>query len=1152
MENKQFNDILANVPGSFKAKLERIRRYLHLGKASVMVGAGFSRNADVPTHIKVMQWNDVGEDIYCRLQAVDKAEPKELIFKTPMRLASEFAAVNGRSELDNLIREAIPDDKMNPGGLHRQLLELPWRDVFTTNYDTLLERARGGLQRHYSVVTSKEMLLYKKSPRIIKLHGSFPDKTPFLMTEEDFMDYPKEHPEFVNTVRQALVESIFCLVGFSGDDSNFTSWQAWLQDVMGEYAGPSYLITCDKNHDAAFKVLMKHRGVDVINLSEIQGLGDYKTALDFFFTYLSPREPKWCGRVGYDWRKVNLVKITERMQEVRESYPGWFVLPKRYYDEFSDMNYYFPMMDKKYQELGVKTQKESLLYELDWRANISLTFKDFDWYREALEGIVNSYGEEPLSEKALTLAISLLRLYRHHFDKQTDEKALTERLAKELSRMSQQQYNLYYYTIACNALSVLDYDSVEKILSKWKPSPSHYAGIIYKALVLSESTGRATPVEMLSEALERITLSLSQNTTQEELSLKTAIESLLAFYCGERMPDNDPKFSFLTLADYFQRKISDRNREQFEITHGFGIGTSSRSWNHSNGINKDLLNPYRYLLFCEAYGFPYGMATNTVDEKILETVLPQLTLFELSYSIGPVLRSGSRKVATAYLNRKALNMLSRAAADELASLLLKHAGQKSCEKAHNFRASNTLSPILSRLASSCSSNVVVDIFKYVHAAYRATYMAKREDMQIVYTCVMPEAIQAVYDDVFGSEIYRSERDADVPLPHDGYKYYKPNAIVIEIAIKGLESPEKEIRQSAYNRIDYLLKSDITTGQRTQLETAIRKWRASEAANLYTRDSFIDVPASKEERKALVELVAKDVEKFLTGDYAYKNSSLEVSSLDSDLRNIIVETSCLSFEQASAILNKIAAVLETNLASYSKDDSDEMMGGIRHFTEPVFKLVGEFVRLITNNGYSEKKPCEKLFKVLQQYIPSGLTVRITMERLNYITQVMGANKIREIITKEIISDDERVVIDSCNALISYVYHYANFQTVLQDIIFYATHSIAEHLRLYIQTLMMIPLDKMSSNTQNQLAVMLKALLERIPKQNISEEEKVDIMHDGVALAASLKEATGPDSLVEAVKFWKEYANSEEVYNDIRRPWFIYSSFASDSGGRSGEF
>ena len=35
MDTKQFNDILLNVPGSFKAKLDRIRRYLYLEKASV-------------------------------------------------------------------------------------------------------------------------------------------------------------------------------------------------------------------------------------------------------------------------------------------------------------------------------------------------------------------------------------------------------------------------------------------------------------------------------------------------------------------------------------------------------------------------------------------------------------------------------------------------------------------------------------------------------------------------------------------------------------------------------------------------------------------------------------------------------------------------------------------------------------------------------------------------------------------------------------------------------------------------------------------------------------------------------------------------------------------------------------------------------------
>lgn len=1137
MDTKQYNNVLAKMPGPFKSKLERIRRYLYLGKASVMVGAGFSRNADVPSHIKVKQWNDVGKDIYCRLRSVEEAAPADLVFKTPMRLASQFAAVYGRSELDNLIRDAIPDDKMNPGALHHQLLDLPWRDVFTTNYDTLLEKARKGLHRNYSVVTSKEMLLYKKSPRIIKLHGSFPDKTPFLMTEEDFMTYPVQHPEFVNTVRQALVESIFCLVGFSGDDPNFTSWQAWLQDVMGDYAGPSYLITCDKDYDDAFRSLMKQRGIDVINFSEIEGLNDYKAVLDFFFTYLSGKESEWSGSVSYDSRNIDIKGLTTQLRSVRVSYPGWFVLPKKYYRDFTDMIYQFPFLDKKIKELDVAVDKEAILFELDWRADISLTFKDFDWYREMLEEVVGSYGDNPLSDNALTLAISLLRLYRHHLDKQEGANTLKEKLMGQKTRMSRYQFDRFCYTVAGNALSLMDYDSVDAILKIWNPAPSQYNGVIYKAMVLAECKDRSESIALLSEAFDKITLSLAQASTEEEKSLRSAIENLLAFYAGERMPDNDSRYSFLELSDFFQRQIGEANKERFEITHGFGIGSASRSWNSGSGTNKELLNPYRYLLLCEAYGFPYGMETHTVDEKILESVLPLLTGFGLGYSIGPVIRSGSRKVAVSYANRKALNTLSRKQADAYATLLLEKNSQDSCEKARRFRASNVMLPLLSRLSSSCSVDVVVAIFKYVHKIYRTTYMAKREDMQIIYSNLMPEGIQEVCDEVYNSEIFSDERELDVPLPQLGLNNYTPGDKAIDVVCDDLHSTEKKVRESAYIRIEHLLESNISVEHKEEVFKAIREWRIKEPINLLTRDSYRIVPPTKEEEPVLKEQLKKDVEKFVNGNYAFDGSSIIISTLDVDFRNLTVEAALLKKEQITVVLNKIAGVLEANFDNYSKDDSEEMMGGLRNFTVPVFRLIGEFVRLATNAGFDNKNVCAKLFNVLIKYLPSNLPVRITLERLNYVAQVIGANRIRDIVIKDIISDNERVVVDSCNGLVSYVHHYANYQKALQNIIFYCTHAVAEHMHLYLQTLSMIPIDKMSKATQEQLAVMLEAILERMPNQNILEEQKVDVMHDGVVLAASLKETKAPKSLVAVLKKWETYANSEEIYNDIRLPWFL---------------
>ena len=57
MEKTQFNEIASKMPGSFKSKLERIRRFLYLDSASVMVGAGFSLNADVPSHINLNSAN---------------------------------------------------------------------------------------------------------------------------------------------------------------------------------------------------------------------------------------------------------------------------------------------------------------------------------------------------------------------------------------------------------------------------------------------------------------------------------------------------------------------------------------------------------------------------------------------------------------------------------------------------------------------------------------------------------------------------------------------------------------------------------------------------------------------------------------------------------------------------------------------------------------------------------------------------------------------------------------------------------------------------------------------------------------------------------------------------------------------------------------
>lgn len=1135
MDKQLFKEILDNMPGSFKSKLERIRRYLHLGKASVMIGAGFSCNADIPSHIKVKKWADVGEDIYCRLNNAKKADASKLIFKTPMRLASQFAASFGRSELDNLIKDSIPDDRMKPGALHRQLLSLPWRDVFTTNYDTLLERAREGLVRTYSVVTSKEMLLYKKSPRIIKLHGSFPDKTPFLMTEEDFRTYPAEHPEFVNTVRQALVESIFCLIGFSGDDPNFISWQGWLRDVMGEYAGPSYLITCDKEYDESFKTLMEHRGIEVLNLSEIKGLQEYKTALDFFFTYLSEREPEWSGAVHYDIRNLDAENLISQIKEVRLSYPGWFILPKKYYNDFIDASNSFPYLETAFKNIEDK-YKESLLFELDWRADISLTFKDHDWYRQAIEAVIAGYENNSLSSEAISLGISLLRLYRHHPEKQPEALALRERLQKEKTRMTELQLSRYYYTIACTALSLMDYDRVQLILSEWNLSPSNYEGVIYKSLVLAECSDLSMATKLLSDALEKITQSLAQITTEEEQSQHCVIETLLSFYNRDGMREIDPRFSFTSIKTRILQDIKPE-RESLEVKHGYGIGAGSRTWNMGSGIRPEMLYPYRYLLLCEAYGFPYGLATITVDDKLLSDILPIMTVFGLAYSVGVVLRSGSRNVVEAYATRSTFNNLSREVADKLALQLLKNTSQKSCEDAQKRRETEVLLPFLSRLSSSCSSEVVIKIYVFAQRVYRQGYFSKPEDLNIIYNNVLPDNIPAIYAEAFASQIFLDRRERDIPLPKNGYEYYTPGNQEFEIVHDGLLSTYDKIRKSAYDRAICLMYSTISEKRKEILKTYIRNWRKTEFVSDQTRHSFIIVEPTNEERDSLKKQIKEDLNVLLKGNYKYNGSSLPLSSMIADLHSVSLSAKYLSNYQIEMVLEKLSMVLSENFECFSKDDSKETLGGLRHFTTPLFQEISDFVRVITQNGYLGSSVSDSFFKVLFKYLPTHLPVRITMERLNMAHRCIGPNKMRDIVSERLFSENEQEVIDSCNALVGIAQNNPNIQTVLQHIIFYCGHLVDEHIRLYLQTLSMIPLDRMSKRTLELLSAMMITVLEKIPNCNLTVEARADIMHDGVRLAAAFNNVTAGNPLYKAVKEWESYANNEEVFNDVRRPWFF---------------
>ena len=291
---------LSEVPQDLQPHLDDIAERLYSGHVALMVGAGFSRNAVDSTQSGrcFPDWKRLGDSLY---ELLHEEPPSESIrYLSIPGLAQDVHAAHGRDTLEQFLLDAIPDNMFEPSPLHMRLLSLPWRDVFTTNYDTLLERAGTSvLTRPYEVVLTEADLISSSRPRIVKLHGSFPSTRPFIITTEDYRRYPKSFPVFVNTVQQSLVESTVCLIGFSGNDPNFLEWTGWVRDALGTHRQPNIYLLASRLSDSERNLLEQRRiiGLEFGQSSELDDRERY-TAIEQIIDYLECKKKPtitWTG-----------------------------------------------------------------------------------------------------------------------------------------------------------------------------------------------------------------------------------------------------------------------------------------------------------------------------------------------------------------------------------------------------------------------------------------------------------------------------------------------------------------------------------------------------------------------------------------------------------------------------------------------------------------------------------------------------------------------------------------------------------------------------------------------------------------------------------------------------------------------------------------
>lgn len=1159
MEKTRFDEIDRGLEASMRMKLNQIRTFLDLRKASVMVGAGFSKNAEMGEDVHMKDWGELCEDFYTALYNT-KPSDKDFRLKSALRLAQQIESTMGRAALDEIIKNALPNDSISPGYLHKLLVSLNWRDIFTTNYDSLLEDAAVKAYRHYNVVTSKDSLIYQPHPRIVKLHGSFPDNRPFIITEEDYRTYPEYFPEFVNTIRQALIETQFCLIGFSGDDPNFLSWLGWFRDIMGNQMLPIYMIYVGaRPHDSEIK-LLGGRKIEPIITEDISP--DPTEAMDFILSYVGNKfkeDEKWSGKLPpSSLGKSKLKGSIEVMRKIRESYPGWIILPAdRIEKDFDDCRSEFPFIGEDYSELG-NADKIEFLYEYTWRLQTSFFpyWLENTWYFNALQEVLNSYDTiEPKDKKKIdNLSVAFLQILRI-----TDNDEFKDKLQLFRNRISPNNTSLHRklnYEEAIWDLSHCDFPNLDKILASWDITPDDYRGTLWKSKILMEIDKFDEAAKSLEAALGDARRKLMSNSKSEyQLSAVTLLSECLSYNPRRHSSQKnlDENFRFKKYHDLCKKEIKTEEKSKITQIHGFNIGTHSTSWNSgSRGYIQKYLGAGRYYLITEVYGLPIGAKSITYNSEINQLALPLIADVRLNVALLYIIESNDQKALLGSISRKEILNISKEDATKLYDSWIKAlapymgAGEK---PVRHERECNIVLPMLARLCVWLDSEKILTIIHFIWSIHDSC----NYDTELLLTCynsLPSDKVIELWWEALMRPISLNHKKQDIIKPDVQIKEWGGNRSVVDLIIEGFSNEILDIRRAAVDRF-----CDIYTllpiEYREKVDNAI-------LANFDNLLNFhlisilginLQIGDDRVWNDKFMMHLQERILHFLESDFKITGSSVPVSTFYNYVATFVDCYRHLTQEQVNKILKKILAFLDNNYETLrDTNDSESLFGGLKRFLDRAINHINLFIARVDASSLQNELRNELLMKF--KLLSSSYPLITTIVRLSFIGKFddtfesIKENRefVKDCLEKDVISSDYNRMRDAFKAAAdSQLLTNGNFS--IQDIIKSAIDHIRYHLdseTYYILVLLPLWFDPNIIAKQNRktLFKILSELPRRILATNdISAALKSDLLYYGGLLAGQISKTEFDDvDKTKCIESWQAFANSNSFPKDIRNGFF----------------
>lgn len=1139
MEKNRFDKLNNALPSSLRVKLDRICRYLSQNMASAMVGAGFSLNAKkMNPHAKMKSWNSLVSTFW---ELIYADEEKKFDFTTPMHLASLLEARHGRSELDHQIASSLPDDELLPGELHLAMMRLPWKDVFTTNYDRLLEKAADMTDRSYNVVTNKNTLLYKTAPRIIKLHGSFPDISPFIMTEDDFRTYPQKYPEFVNTVRQALIENVFCLIGFSGEDPNFLAWLGWLRDVMGNLVSPAYLITYNEKLNEADVKLNYKRGIDYVNMADIPDIKGINEGLTFFFEYLerslTPHK-EWRGELPsriFDTKPLK--EVIPKMREIRENYPGWIYLPEIYYDQFREMEESFPYLGDKFSALD-DADKLDFLYETDWRLTISSCPNHVVWFIDALKGL------DIRDDKSLSLKFSLLTNYRLGV-MWKDFEALESKLIDYFEHHESDMGGRLFYERCQYYLQKLDFAKVRAIIADWYVSDVDYQSLFWKANVLN-SLGEVEKSAVLLETIRKNVNSalLKDNSNRAYLNSCSHLANLILSYYTPKIDVanielHNSEIDFYHLLGMVKLKAEVKPfKEGTYDEHGFLLRDVNTVWSSGGrGFFKDFVNAFRTLFLMDKVGVPHQVFGRPILTNEVIPALKIMVKYDSAMVISTVIKmNGGRFVEREVYNRELFGYVKREEAADFYKIwyeICKKAVEKQLsEKYLNSLIYESVIPTLMYLSVKLDQHQIVNLFNL----YLALYNSKNHNYQsklfkLLYACMDEQSLKEVLPSAFlvPTGMYDRVQDSMMEYPLRGYNGFVFTPEMAQIMIEGLKDKSYDRKLESIQRMKIIAENVKGGLSDEMLLNAVYEFRGQEIISGMALSTYSIVPYHAEkETRDIVTVVCKIVEKLKIYQLDSKHFSQDLFAIRDILDDLQYVAGELT-QYSSDVIDKVVQFMSVYSGQLTAPENHNDFGQsqfIDYFLTVLYRLLNQMD--LSQAGAdklgalaAEIKKLENSFEV------AGINAEL-MVALNIPEQVV--HSLIYGLKIKMYSANRKRRVDALNALKYLAGHGYDMREVVDGVYQYLKTSQDSYLHEYIEFLSYLK-NIFKVELSKDMLVAIGYLRQRLSDSSFSANAKADILYS-VSLFLRSIHVRDNDLIKERAEWRKLVKDDPEMFNDVK--------------------